>query len=104
MLSAATGGSFNSITVYSDTSTSDTVLLCATGQAGNAPLTTRDDAGADALYAAIRQVALDLAQQVVRDGEGASQFIEVQVTGAVSDDSAKQIGRASCRERVCQYV
>src|SRR3546814_869369 len=94
MLSDATGGSFNSITVDSDTSTSDTVLLFATGQAGNALLTTRDDPGADALYAAIRQVALDLAQQVVRDGEGASKFIEIQVSGAVSDDSAKRVALA----------
>jgi glutamate N-acetyltransferase/amino-acid N-acetyltransferase len=84
----------SSITVDSDTSTSDTVLLFATGQAGNAALTSRDDAGADALYAAIRAVALDLAQQVVRDGEGASKFIEVQVSGAVSDDSAKRVALA----------
>src|SRR3546814_14364954 len=106
MLSRATGASFNRITVDSDTSTSDTVLLFATGQAGNPALASWDDAGADALYAAIRQVALDLAHQVVRDGEGASKFIEVRVTGAVSDESAKrvEIGRASCRERVCKYV
>ena len=91
MLSEATGGTFNAITVDSDTSTSDTVLLFATGQAGNAVLTTRDDPGSDALYAAIREVALDLAQQVVRDGEGASKFIEVQVSGAVSDDSARRV-------------
>jgi glutamate N-acetyltransferase/amino-acid N-acetyltransferase len=91
MLGKATGGTFNSITVDSDTSTSDTVLLFATGQAGNAALTAWDDAGADALYAAIHQVALDLAQLVVRDGEGASKFIEVQVTGALSDDSAKRV-------------
>lgn len=94
MLSEATGGSFNSITVDSDTSTSDTVLLFATGQAGHPPLTTRDDPGADALYAAIRQVALDLAHQVVRDGEGASKFIEIQVTGAVNDESAKRVALA----------
>lgn len=94
MLSEATGGTFNSITVDSDTSTSDTVLLFATGQAGNTTLTTRDDPGADALYAAIRSVALDLAQQVVRDGEGASKFIEIQVTGALSDDSAKRVALA----------
>lgn len=94
MLSEATDGSFNSITVDSDTSTSDTVLLFATGQAGNAVLTTRDDPGADALYAAIREVALNLAQQVVRDGEGASKFIEIQVTGATSDDSAKRVALA----------
>ena len=94
MLSEATGGTFNSITVDSDTSTSDTVLIFATGQAGNTVLTTREDPGADALYAAIRQVALDLAQQVVRDGEGASKFIEVQVSRAVSDDSAKRVALA----------
>ncbi len=94
MLSEATGGSFNSITVDSDTSTSDTVLLFATGQAEGATLNTRDDPGADALYAAIREVALDLAQQVVRDGEGASKFIEIQVTGATSDDSAKRVALA----------
>ena len=94
MLTEATGGSFNSITVDSDTSTSDTVLLFATGRAGNATLTTRDDPGADALYAAIRAVALDLAHQVVRDGEGASKFIEIQVTGATSDASAKRVALA----------
>ncbi len=94
MLSKATGGTFNSITVDSDTSTSDTLLLFATGQVGNAPLASWDDAGADALYAAVHAVALDLAQQVVRDGEGASKFIEVQVTGAVSDDSARRVALA----------
>jgi len=94
MLTKATGGSFNSITVDSDTSTSDTVLLFATGQAGNPTLASWDDGGADALYAAIREVALDLAHQVVRDGEGASKFIEVEVTGAVSDDSAKRVALA----------
>ena len=94
MLSEATGGSFNSITVDSDTSTSDTVLLFATGQAGNPVLESWDDAGADALYAAIRQVSLDLAQQVVRDGEGASKFIEIQVTGATDDHSAKRVALA----------
>ena len=91
MLSEATADSFNAITVDSDTSTSDTVLLFATGLAGNPVLTTRDDPGADALYAAIQSVALDLAQLVVRDGEGASKFIEITVTGAVSDASAKRV-------------
>ncbi len=94
MLREATGGSFNAITVDSDTSTSDTVLLFATGQAEGATLTTRDDPGADALYAAIRAVALDLAHQVVRDGEGASKFIEIEVSGATSDDSAKRVALA----------
>ncbi|WP_260581054.1 bifunctional glutamate N-acetyltransferase/amino-acid acetyltransferase ArgJ [Sphingopyxis sp. PET50] len=94
MLTEATGGSFNSITVDSDTSTSDTVLLFATGQAGNAVLESWDDAGTDALYAAIKAVSLDLAHQVVRDGEGASKFIEIQVTGAADDHSAKRVAFA----------
>jgi glutamate N-acetyltransferase / amino-acid N-acetyltransferase len=94
MLTRATAPSFNCITVDSDTSTSDTVLLFATGQAGNPPLTSWDDPGADALYAAIASVAMDLAHQVVRDGEGASKFIEIAVSGAISDDSARRIGLA----------
>lgn len=91
MLTKATGGTFNAITVDSDTSTSDTVLLFATGAAGNAVLTGWDSPGADALYAAIHAVALELAQLVVRDGEGASKFITIDVTGAVSDASAKRV-------------
>ena len=94
MLSAANATSFNCITVDGDTSTSDTLLLFATGKAGNAPLTTMDDPGADALAAAIHAVCLELAQQVVRDGEGAQKFIEIAVSGAVSDDSARRIGLA----------
>lgn len=94
MLTEATGTSFNSITVDSDTSTSDTVLLFATGAAGHAELTSRDDDGADALFAAIRSVALELAQLVVRDGEGATKFIEIEVTGATNNDSAKKIALA----------
>lgn len=91
MLSKAADESFNCITVDSDTSTSDTVLLFATGQAGNAPITDWGDAGADALYAAIRSVSLELAHLVVKDGEGASKFIEVRVEGAVSDESARRV-------------
>ncbi len=91
MLTQATAGTFNAITVDSDTSTSDTVLLFATGAAGNAPLSDWDSPGADALYAAIHAVALELAQLVVRDGEGASKFITITVTGAASDASAKRV-------------
>jgi glutamate N-acetyltransferase / amino-acid N-acetyltransferase len=91
MLSAANTRSFSCITVDSDTSTSDTVLAFATGAAGNAPLATMDDAGADALAAAIHDVCLQLAHLVVRDGEGAQKFIAVEVTGAVSDASARTI-------------
>src|SRR3546814_19179286 len=78
MLTKATGGTFNSITVDSDTSTSDTVLLFATGQAGNPVLASWDDTGADAPYAAVRRVAPHIPTQVVRTGEGASKFQQVQ--------------------------
>ena len=94
MLSKANAESFSCITVDGDTSTSDTVLLLATGRAGNTPLEGWDSPGADAFYAALHQVCLELAQLVVRDGEGARKFIAVRVTGAKSDDSARRIGLA----------
>jgi len=93
-LTAANASTFSCITVDSDTSTSDTVLAFATGQAGNAPLASFDDAGADAFAAALHDVCRQLALLVVRDGEGAQKFIEVRVSGAVSDDSARKIGLA----------
>lgn len=93
-LSAANLATFSCITVDSDTSTSDTVLAFATGKAGNAPLFSFDSAGADAFAAALGDVCRQLAQLVVRDGEGAQKFISVQVTGAVSDDSARRVGLA----------
>jgi glutamate N-acetyltransferase/amino-acid N-acetyltransferase len=93
-LSAANESTFSCITVDSDTSTSDTVLAFATGKAGNAPLTSFDDPGADAFAAALHDVCRQLAHLVVRDGEGAQKFIEVRVTGAVSDESARKIGLA----------
>ena len=92
MLSAANRHTFSCITVDSDTSTSDTVLAFATGKAGNAPLTAFDDAGADAFQAALADLCRQLAHLVVRDGEGATKFIEVRVGGAESDTSAHRIG------------
>ncbi len=94
LLSAANRKTFSCITVDSDTSTSDTVLAFATGKAGNPPLASFDDAGADAFAAALDDVCLQLAQLVVRDGEGAQKFITVAVQGAVSDESARRIGLA----------
>ena len=91
MLSAAVHPTFNSITVDSDTSTSDTVLAFATGGAGLAVLTSMDDPGADALAAALADLCRQLAILVVRDGEGAQKLIEVTVTGAVDDASAKRV-------------
>ena len=94
LMSASNERSFNCITVDSDTSTSDTVLAFATGKAGNAPLASFDSAGADAFAAALDDVCRQLAHLVVRDGEGAQKFIEVRVSGAASDESARRIGLA----------
>nr|WP_047168956.1 bifunctional glutamate N-acetyltransferase/amino-acid acetyltransferase ArgJ [Sphingomonas sp. Y57] len=91
MLNRANARSFSCITVDGDTSTSDTVLAFATGKAGHTRLETMDDPGADALEAALNEVCLELAQLVVRDGEGASKFIAVTVEGAESDASAHRI-------------
>ena len=91
MLSAANRTTFSCITVDSDTSTSDTVLAFATGKAGNPTLTGFDDTGADAFQAALTDLCRQLARLVVRDGEGASKFIEVRVGGAESDTSAHRI-------------
>jgi len=93
-LSRSNASTFSCITVDSDTSTSDTVLAFATGKAGNAPLADNDDPGADAFAAALHDVCRQLALLVVRDGEGAQKLIEVQVSGAESDDSARKIGLA----------
>ncbi|MBX7457712.1 bifunctional glutamate N-acetyltransferase/amino-acid acetyltransferase ArgJ [Qipengyuania sp. 1NDH17] len=94
MLSKANEETFSCITVDGDTSTSDTVLAFATGKVGNAPLTSWEDAGADAFYAALLEVCRELAHLVVRDGEGAQKFIEVAVSGAESDESARRVGLA----------
>jgi len=92
LLASANQQTFSCITVDSDTSTSDTVLAFATGMAGNTQLASFDDAGADAFAAALHDVCRQLAHLVVRDGEGASKFIEIRVSGAVSDQSARKIG------------
>nr|WP_281496073.1 bifunctional glutamate N-acetyltransferase/amino-acid acetyltransferase ArgJ [Marivita sp. S6314] len=75
---------FNCITVDSDTSTSDTLLVAATGASGVS--VSQDTA---AFETALRGVMLDLAHQVVRDGEGATKFVAITVTGALSDADAK---------------
>ncbi|MFN3748764.1 MAG: bifunctional glutamate N-acetyltransferase/amino-acid acetyltransferase ArgJ [Sphingorhabdus sp.] len=94
MLNEANLATFSCITVDSDTSTSDTVLAFATGKAENQMLKSSDDAGADAFASALHDVCRQLAHLVVRDGEGAQKFVEINVEGAVSDDSARRIGLA----------
>ncbi len=91
LLSASVEKSFNRITVDSDTSTSDTLLLFATGKAGGDRIVRAGDPRLGAFRAALDAVTLDLAHQVVRDGEGARKFVAVTVEGAESDVSAKRV-------------
>ena len=87
MLSRNVGATFNSITVDSDTSTSDTLLMAATGQSAAAEV---KGPVAKAFEAALHGVMRDLALQVIRDGEGATKLVEIRVAGAASDtDAAK---------------
>lgn len=92
LMADANRKSFSCITVDSDTSTSDTVLVFATGKAGNARITGFDSPGADSFASALEDICLQLAHLVVRDGEGAQKFISISVSGAVSDESARRIG------------
>ena len=94
VLSTANRATFSCITVDSDTSTSDTVLVFATGKADHATITGWDSSGADAFAAALNDVCRQLAHLVVRDGEGASKFITIRVSGAESDESAHRVGLA----------
>ncbi len=89
LLSSLNEVTFNAITVDSDTSTSDTLILAATGASGY-----RVSAQNAAFVEGLHQVMRDLAHQVVRDGEGARKFVEVRLTGAASDQDAKQHAKA----------
>jgi glutamate N-acetyltransferase/amino-acid N-acetyltransferase len=91
-LSAGVGPSFNAITVDSDTSTSDTLMLFATGKgARHAPVTKATDRRLADFRARLDALLLDLALQVVKDGEGAQKLIRVDVSGAESDASARRV-------------
>ena len=94
MLSVAVVDSFNATTIDGDTSTSDTLLLFATGKAaerGQAWIADAGDARLDAFKAALAEVTLELAKLVARDGEGARKFVAITVTGAVSKASARRV-------------
>ncbi len=94
LLSEGVGPTFNSMTVDSDTSTSDTLMLFATGAAaadGQAHIDRADDPKLGAFRAALNELLKDLAIQVVRDGEGATKMLEITVTGAENDAAAKRI-------------
>lgn len=97
MVTAALDTTFNAITVDGDTSTSDTLLVFATGAArarGVPGIDDSEDPIAAGFGKALHSVLFDLAQQVVRDGEGATKLIEVNVTGATSSEAAKRIAQA----------
>ena len=89
LLAAGVADTFNCTTVDADTSTSDTVLLFATGQAANPP-----DASLDGFTAALNELLLDLALMVVRDGEGAQKLVRIDVTGATDHASARRVALA----------
>ena len=91
ILSKHVDTTFNAITVDSDTSTSDALILAATGRSKAAAITDMRSATARRFSAALQDVMRDLAQQVVRDGEGATKFVEVQVTGAASEADAHRV-------------
>tara|TARA_R110002020_G_scaffold173914_5_gene364897 strand:+ start:339 stop:1580 length:1242 start_codon:yes stop_codon:yes gene_type:complete len=91
MLSDLVETSFNSITVDSDTSTSDTLLLLASGQAGNAICEDANEPCLTGFKQALHAVMKDLALQIVKDGEGLTKFVTVHVSGAASDKSAKKV-------------
>ena len=90
-LTATTEKSFNAITVDSDMSTSDSVYLGATRKADMAEITDASDTRFVVFQSALQDIMTDLAHQIVRDGEGASKFVTVEITGATSDVSAKKI-------------
>ncbi len=91
-LKKAADQTFNCITVDSDTSTSDTLLLAATGQVDHQPV--KNEKELKSFQSALQTVLTDLATKVVKDGEGASKFITVDITGAASAKSARTIGMA----------
>lgn len=90
----ATDRSFNSITVDGDTSTNDSFILIATGQAGNAEIVDASSADYLALRDAITALAQTLAQAIIRDGEGATKFITINVEGGNSREECKAVGYA----------
>ena len=87
-------GSFNRVTIDGDTSTNDSFIVIATNKAANAPVTALDSADGQALKEALMGVARQLAQAIVRDGEGATKFITVQVEGGKTTAECRQVAYA----------
>ena len=94
LVQEAADASFNRITIDGDTSTNDSFVLIATHQAGNAPITQLQQGDGAALRQALIEVAQQLAQAIVRDGEGATKFITVQVDGGRDSAECRQVAYA----------
>jgi glutamate N-acetyltransferase/amino-acid N-acetyltransferase len=94
LVKAYVGRTFNAVTVDGDRSTNDTLLVFATGASGAPPITRASDPRLADFRAKLEAVMLDLALQLVRDGEGASKFVKITVTGAASPASARRIARS----------
>ena len=94
MVRVAADASFNRITVDGDTSTNDSFVLIATQRAGHAPITALDSVAGQTLCNAVVDVSRWLAQAIVRDGEGATKFITVQVDGGASLDECQRVAYA----------
>ena len=97
MVSEAANRSFNCITVDGDTSTNDALMLIATGKSALPEVKAADSKAGKTLQTAISEVAIYLAQAIVRDGEGATKFITVRIEGGKSEAECKQIGYAIAR-------
>jgi glutamate N-acetyltransferase/amino-acid N-acetyltransferase len=93
-LKRATDHSFNRITVDGDTSTNDMVALLANGAAGNPRIESAGDAGFAAFYAALEHLLVRLSKMIVVDGEGATKFVEINVTGAQTEEAAVRAAKA----------
>ena len=94
LLARAAQGSFNRVTVDSDTSTNDTLMAFATGAAGNPPIARAGDPRLRGFARALEAVCLDLALQIVRDGEGAQKLVRVDVAGGATPAQARRVARA----------
>ncbi|OYX31815.1 MAG: bifunctional ornithine acetyltransferase/N-acetylglutamate synthase [Caulobacterales bacterium 32-69-10] len=96
LLTPAVVRTFNAVTVDGDRSTNDTCLLFATGASGAPRIEDASDPRLEAFRIALMSVLMDLAQQLVRDGEGATKFVKVTVSGATTEASARKMARTIC--------
>jgi glutamate N-acetyltransferase/amino-acid N-acetyltransferase len=94
MVERAVNRSFNRITIDGDTSTNDACVLIASGAAGNALIDSEQHADFEALYGAVEAVFIELAQAIIRDGEGATKFVAVSVSGGGSEAECLQVAYA----------